>query len=533
MRPLFFAVTLAVAFSSAGLQAREAVSWAPSYDAGQRMASAQGKLLLLHFCSNNCPPCKGVDNNVFSQPRVGDALAEKFVCVKINVDKDPALAKQYKVTQWPTDVIVTPAGHLIAGPMVSSQSPDGYLAQMSKAFAMARNAMPVQTQVAANGPAAAQGNTAPANANLPQISYGQPSRRAEAQPIGYNDPSGAPAPGGYDPYRGGAAPAGPSGNFTPPPSGGNLAPGGNPGGYSGQYDTLPPADPALAGQLPQFGPGAGGAVPPGPAGYVAPNGANAPNVPVIPPTQPQYAPTLPATSNWAPAERAWNDAQQPGGAPMQQFAPHPTPGASGAVPGGALPAGGLPPFGPMQPGPMGPVAPAAAPVAPAAPQVMINPHQPAANVAAANTSTAQPPAAPPAARPAEAAPTIPAGNPPLGIEGYCPVSLVKEKKWLRGDVRYGAIHRGRTYLFSSKERQEEFLKNPDTFCPMLSGFDPVKYADQGILIPGNRRFGVFYGKQIYLFADEDAVNRFNASPLHYAPIVRQAMTQGGSDTVQR
>jgi protein disulfide-isomerase len=146
---------------------------------------------------------------------------------------------------------------------------------------------------------------------------------------------------------------------------------------------------------------------------------------------------------------------------------------------------------------------------------------------------AQPPAtrAQPQA-PQAAPPSIPAGNPPLGVEGYCPVTLIKEKKWIRGDVKWGAIHRGRTYLFTSKEKQEEFLKTPDQFSPMLSGFDPVKYADNGILVPGRRQHGLFYGKQIYLFSDEDAVNRFASSPGRYTPIIRQAMTQG-SETTQR
>ncbi|MEX0711052.1 MAG: thioredoxin family protein, partial [Pirellulales bacterium] len=45
-------------------------------------------------------------------------------------------------------------------------------------------------------------------------------------------------------------------------------------------------------------------------------------------------------------------------------------------------------------------------------------------------------------------PQIPAGNPPLGLDGYCPVTLGEKRVWQIGDVRWGAIHRGRTYLFT-------------------------------------------------------------------------------------
>ena len=56
----------------------------------------------------------------------------------------------------------------------------------------------------------------------------------------------------------------------------------------------------------------------------------------------------------------------------------------------------------------------------------------------------------PARQPA-AVPAVPPGNPPLGMDGYCPVHLTESQQWQRGDVRWGAIHRGRTYLFVSQQ----------------------------------------------------------------------------------
>jgi len=56
---------------------------------------------------------------------------------------------------------------------------------------------------------------------------------------------------------------------------------------------------------------------------------------------------------------------------------------------------------------------------------------------------------------------LPPGAPPLGFEGYCPVSMRSEWQWVAGDPKWGAIHRGRTFWIVSQEKQQKFLANPD------------------------------------------------------------------------
>ena len=68
---------------------------------------------------------------------------------------------------------------------------------------------------------------------------------------------------------------------------------------------------------------------------------------------------------------------------------------------------------------------------------------------------------------------LPDGSPPLGLDGNCPVQLSEHKKWVRGNPSFGAVHRGRTYLFVSAEDQQKFLANPDHYSPVVSGNDPV------------------------------------------------------------
>ena len=116
----------------------------------------------------------------------------------------------------------------------------------------------------------------------------------------------------------------------------------------------------------------------------------------------------------------------------------------------------------------------------------------------------------------------PRQNPPLGLDGYCPVTLVEREKWVKGDPKFGAYHRGRTYLFVSAEAQAKFLQNQgfDKFAPALSGYDPVKYAERGELVDGKRVHGVFFHNQVFLFADEVGLQQFWTDPERYATIVR-------------
>jgi protein disulfide-isomerase len=116
------------------------------------------------------------------------------------------------------------------------------------------------------------------------------------------------------------------------------------------------------------------------------------------------------------------------------------------------------------------------------------------------------------------------------MDGFCPVTLAEQERWVKGDPRWGAIHRGRTYLFLSQQHQQRFMADPDRFSPVLSGYDPVHYVDRGELVPGQRRHGMWFRGKIYLFADEESLNRFSATPATpevYAQRVHEIMMSAG------
>jgi len=114
------------------------------------------------------------------------------------------------------------------------------------------------------------------------------------------------------------------------------------------------------------------------------------------------------------------------------------------------------------------------------------------------------------------------GTMPLGLEGFCPVTLVDRGTWVEGRAQWGARHRGRTYLFAGAEQQQVFLANPDRYAPALSGDDPVLALESGVSTPGQRRFGVTYQSRMYLFASAETRAAFAADPARYVGAVALA-----------
>jgi YHS domain-containing protein/thioredoxin-like negative regulator of GroEL len=141
---------------------------------------------------------------------------------------------------------------------------------------------------------------------------------------------------------------------------------------------------------------------------------------------------------------------------------------------------------------------------------------------AANQQTATPPVA---ATPAEQPVRLPPGSPPLALEGYCPVTLAEKFEWNRGDPRWGAMHRNRTYLFCGPEQQQRFMANPDQYSPVMSGDDPVISLEQGQSVPGSRNFGIFCDGRIYLFSSEASLLKFSQNPKQYTAAVQNMQTR--------
>jgi thiol-disulfide isomerase/thioredoxin len=152
------------------------LAWQPTLEDAKRVAAQTNRLVLVHFWSPGCAPCLQLEQNVFSQPQVQQAIQARFVSVKLNADDWPTTVKAFGVTRLPTDLVITPGGQIV-GRMLSPPTADSYLQQLNIAAsgtgpaasptgaAYAAGVMPPSVPVAAAmSPPAAYGGTNPYSA---------------------------------------------------------------------------------------------------------------------------------------------------------------------------------------------------------------------------------------------------------------------------------------------------------------------------------------------------------------------------------
>ncbi len=105
-------------------------------------------------------------------------------------------------------------------------------------------------------------------------------------------------------------------------------------------------------------------------------------------------------------------------------------------------------------------------------------------------------------------------NPPM-IDGYCPVTLWENRKWVKGSPTFQATHRGQVYYLSSAKQREKFLANPGRYTPRFLGCDPVIVWESDKAVPGTTRYGAFYDDELYLFTSIENRNEFKRNPDRY------------------
>jgi YHS domain-containing protein/thiol-disulfide isomerase/thioredoxin len=106
----------------------------------------------------------------------------------------------------------------------------------------------------------------------------------------------------------------------------------------------------------------------------------------------------------------------------------------------------------------------------------------------------------------------------FALSGYCPVSLITDRKLVAGQVEYTVRHEGRTYRFASAATSDRFRKEPERYIPANRGECPVAQVDRNLARPGDPRWGVLYQGRLYLCASQDDRRRFLGDPGRYAMV---------------
>jgi thiol-disulfide isomerase/thioredoxin/YHS domain-containing protein len=494
--------------------AQEVIPWAADFKTACAMAGDQHRLVLVHFYNDNCAPCVRVDQNVFSRPEVAQAVAQNYVPVKVHAGKTPQLASRYRVTSWPTDVFVTPAG-LEVYRTISPKEPGDYITLVNHVAMQAgvgaarqwQSQLGQATQPAIAGAAAATGHMQNAmsqaqsqaqqqwNAGVSQFDVAAQQARDAAQHPQFQA-AGA--------VQQAAGAAGQWSQQAQDVSQGYAQQGGE--AYRQFRDHANLTAQQVQQRVQDTGQQWQAA-----ADQTRQQLSQASNA-FTSPWQEPAAPLSDRRSAFVPAD-----------SPPPTEASAPAAAASPAAPAPSQPA--APP-----PSVTASNAPPLLPGASQAPMPTENPW-----VTARKSAPAAPPVAqsPPAAASLAAGQLVPVSQaPPVALDGFCPVTLLEtvardpadRSAWKKGDKAFGAIHLGRTYLFTSAENQQKFLANPDAFAPALAGCDPVHFAERGELIDGKRAYGMITPeRQILLFADENTRNRYEQSPAAYSSAIQQAM----------
>lgn len=470
--PPFLLTACLLLAMAGGLPAQDRIPWVTDLRVARQAAEQQQRLVLLHFWSDTCGPCQQLERGVFNQPEFIRVASSGFVPVKINTRESPELAEFYQVTGIPTDVIVDPSGREVFRG-TSPKDANAYIAMLDSVRAHHNLGQRVPAGAFASTPRAASQPwepTGPATAgrdSLPPVPTTSPSTPGNRTEVATRAAANATQPASVE---------NPHSNplFREQPQ--------QPSAYTPRYGAAaesanPSAGATLAAERPWS------AAPP----ISAP--ASAPSTDPPAGLSDRLSTTLPALG---PTRSGAGLAGSYGASP----AGHAALGVEGA-------SNQLPPWNsnPVSGRPADSL-----------------PGNPLAGGSLATDPRLAGRAPQPNLPPAAAA----AGQPPLALDGFCPVTLVDQSKWAKGDARWGALHRGRVYLFTTQQAQQQFLAQPDRFSPILAGHDAVRFAETGQLVEGRREHGVYYRDRILLFADEDALQRFGMRPDFYVTAAEQA-----------
>ena len=390
-------VTLAFSLVAAHVAHAEIV-WEKNLRSAHTKAQAEGKLLLLHFYSDNCTWCDRLEEGAFKAPQVGETISANFVPVKVHANSSPKLAQMFKVTKFPTDVIVTTEGKTLSH-SVSPQNPDRYVAMLS--------------------------SSVPSDA---------------AAKVAENVEPATPAP-------------------------------------TTQAASAPSTPPAAA---------VGGSIPNYAAGPSADSEIKLPGKSLSTGVQAQLA-----------------GSRGPG---MTLEMPGQAPEATTAAPSFEMPN-------------LGDTAVADLPKPEVADQTaaMVAPPSDSVNEVVADSTATDA--------------TSAGDDPELAMQGFCPVTVINDDKWVEGKAEFGVIHLGKLYLFTSEQAMKTFLADPVPYTPVLNEIDVVRFFEERKIVPGKREWGLkdpIYNR-MFFFADEAAMNHFYNEYERYTDAAIEVMDKAVKD----
>lgn len=111
---LIFLTVIAIVFVLiAGAAMASDIYWYTNLANAQAAAKQANKPMMFAFYSGASSDCVRSEITTFTDPQVA-AFAQKFVCLRIDADRQPDVSKNYNITNYPSTVFLKSDGTVIA-----------------------------------------------------------------------------------------------------------------------------------------------------------------------------------------------------------------------------------------------------------------------------------------------------------------------------------------------------------------------------------------------------------------------------------
>ena len=107
---------------------------------------------------------------------------------------------------------------------------------------------------------------------------------------------------------------------------------------------------------------------------------------------------------------------------------------------------------------------------------------------------------------------------PLALEGFCPVTLCTEERWVSGNPAYCTMYQGHIFRFATREALVRFAQEPANYIPVAMGEDIVLMVDRNKRVNGSRQLAAYCKGRIFLFASQETYDAFTQRPDYYMEI---------------
>jgi len=90
------------------------IRWRSSFGSARAAAKCEKKTLLISVCTDWCPQCKKLKNNVWSDNEIADYINSNMIAIEFDGDNDRDIVSDYNIKGYPTVILLDSDGQEIA-----------------------------------------------------------------------------------------------------------------------------------------------------------------------------------------------------------------------------------------------------------------------------------------------------------------------------------------------------------------------------------------------------------------------------------